>query len=44
MLRRRREMKKLLKVARMLQAIDDAATRPASQRHRTHVGLSRASA
>jgi hypothetical protein len=44
MLRRRRETKKLLKVARMLQAIDDASPRPVPAVRRSRVGLSRASA
>jgi hypothetical protein len=44
MLRRRRETKKLLKVARMLQAIDNASARPAPHARRARVGLSRASA
>ncbi|HET7646992.1 MAG TPA: hypothetical protein VFK17_00390 [Gaiellaceae bacterium] len=44
MLRRRRETKKLLKVARMLQAIDDVSPRPAPQLRRSRVGVSRASA
>jgi hypothetical protein len=44
MLRRRRETRKLLKVARMLQAIDDASTRAPAQPRRSRVGLSRASA
>jgi len=44
MLRRRRETKKLLKVARMLQAIDDAAARPTPQVRRSRAALSRASA
>jgi hypothetical protein len=42
MLRRRRQTKKLLKVARMLQALDDVSTRQAPAPRRTRVGLSRA--
>jgi hypothetical protein len=41
MLRRRRETKKLRRVARMLQALD-ASTRPAPDARRSRVGLSRA--
>jgi hypothetical protein len=44
MLRRRRETKKLLKVARMLQVIDDASTMQGRRARRTRVGLSRVSA